>query len=60
MKCTRKQQKVLTMDNTKKSIDRWSSLEKTMLNITQPRNSQTPLMESTSKSSTNDKSQNNE
>ncbi len=48
------------MANTKESIDRWSSLERTMLNITQPRNSRTSLMELSPKSSIDDKLQNNE
>jgi len=48
------------MANTKRSIDRWSSLEKTMLNVTQSRNSRTPLMELTTKSPAKEKSENNE
>jgi hypothetical protein len=33
------------MANTKQKVDRWSSLENTMLNVTQPRNSVTPKIE---------------
>jgi hypothetical protein len=48
------------MASAKRSLDRWSSLEKTMLNGAQARNSRTPLMELSVKVSTSDKAQDNE
>jgi hypothetical protein len=48
------------MANTKRGIDRWSSLEGTILNVTQPKNSEIHLMELSAKSSiSNGKSHNN-
>jgi hypothetical protein len=44
-------------NNTKRSTDRWSSSEKTTFNVTQRR---TPLIELSTKSSTDDELQNNE
>jgi hypothetical protein len=48
------------MANARRGIDRWSSSEKAMLNLTESRISRTPLMELSTKSSIDDKSQNDE
>jgi len=47
-------------NNTKRSTDRWLSSEKTTFNVTQRRTSRTPLIELSTKSSTDDELQNNE